>query len=171
MKQNDSKMEKTNNKLELLLQKWNEIYPEKGFWEEGKYLLSKDDEKQYEALHMEIVNAMPKNRHKFSCYSVCGWSERHGYFRNKHSQHKTIEEARECFIELKKNEEWRIPTVIVKETWSILKSNFRTLKAFLQNDFEEAGFSDNQELIEKNMMGNKSYRWKYLDLNNDRLTY
>ncbi len=159
--------------LEVLEAEWNSIYPDGGFWENGRYK-EELDHPRFEQLHKEMVQLMTGNdlfQQRIEAYSVCGWSEKHSYFRSKYDTVPFLKEAREILNKLKSDPNWRIPTVIVKETWLLSKTNYRTFNNFRAGDFYNIGFSDFQQVLEKNMCGSRQYSWKALGLNEDRVTY
>lgn len=149
----------------------NEI---KQFWKDGRTFKQHENNvvSMLNAIHAEIVAAEILDKSKpltRSAYSVCGWSEKHGFFRNKRFSGLTIEQAQEKLSILKTDTKWRIPTIIVKETW--LREKSPAMVDF-DGDIDQMGFSYSQELIEKHMCGNRHFRWKDLIFPSDsRYTY
>lgn len=163
----------TNGNLKQLLEEFEKIHPG-GYWKDGEYLLSKNEEEELEMLHKKILTLMSNDP---SCnmtqlrFTICGWSEKHGYFRNKNSSHKTLEEAKKALSYIKKDTSWNIPTLIVKETWFLNQTNFITFLPFLRNIDNGMGFSDNQEVVAKSMCGNRNKRWSNFNIDAERVTY
>lgn len=93
-------------------------------------------------------------------YSVAGWSEDHSYFRNKYDTFETLEEAKACLLLLKNDSQWRLPTVIVKTTFRLIKSPEPEL--FETAPVNQLGFADGQTVVVKDKMGSCSHTWDYL---------
>lgn len=143
-------------------------------WKKGGTFSCEDHEifAQLNVVHKKILEIemndaeKPKKR---EVYSVCGWSVKHGYFRNKEFKSENLEEAKERLETLKKDKDWGIPTVIVKETH--FRKSTPAMGEF-DKEIDLLGFSDSQEIIEKHMMGSKEFRWANLiNDNDDRYTY
>lgn len=137
---------------------------------------SNDDKeilKKLDAVHKTItvleLNEGVKPKHRIM-YSVCGWSEKHGYFRSKNFKSESLREAKEEFNLLKKDKGWRVPTLIVEETY--FRKSSPAMVDFDGEEIGGLGFSNFQELIKKDMMGNKQYEWSDLIKEGDeRYTY
>lgn len=103
-------------------------------------------------------------------FAVCGYSEKHGYFRNKHNVFESLNQALYEFELLKSIDKWKIPTIIIKQSYLRLTSPCTV-------DFDKypitwLGISDNQELIKKHMMGSRGFKWSYLlDDKENNFTY
>ncbi len=148
----------------------------KTFWKSGINWTKKEHDvlKCLNNIHAQIIqielldDTKPQVRNN---YSICGWSERHGYFRNKRLKVATIEEAK-IELDIAKSEtesEWGIPTVIVKETF--YRANSPAMVDF-DGDVTTLAISDKQEIMGKSMCGNKHYRWrKLIKPTDDRFTY
>lgn len=136
----------------------------KGFWKSGITFTDKEMtvSKELNKVHNEIVEIeltdddKPNMRESFS---VCGWSERHGYFRSKRFVSDNLKDAKNEFELAKKESDWGIPTLIVKHTH--LRSESPAMVDF-EGDVTDFSFSDHQELVDKHMCGNRHYRWKEL---------
>lgn len=146
----------------------------KAFWQSGAKW--SDTEKavsqRLDIVHAEIVQAElqdPNKPNERFVYSVCGWSKKHGYFRSKRFTSDIIDEAKKELEVAKSDPGWQIPTLIVKERH--LRSKSPAMVDF-DGHFNNLGFSDHQELIEKHMCGNKEYRWKdIIDPLDNKFTY
>lgn len=125
---------------------------------------SKDDKLRVDRLddiHKQIIEFElldPKLKKERIGYSVCGYDLKHGYFRNKYSISETLKDAQIIFDKLKSDPNWRIPTLIVKETFC--RKGSPAMVDFDIDGIDNLGFSDYQMLIKKNKMGNTEYRWK-----------
>lgn len=144
------------------------------YWKEGRSFGEAENavskllnEVHAECIKLELLDEnKPKER---IVYSVCGYSDKHGYFRTKRFTSLILDEAIAEFEKLKNDPDWRIPTLIVKETH--LRKNSGATTDF-DGKFEWLGFSDSQEIIDKHMCGSRSFTWKYLiGINEDRFTY
>ena len=160
--------------MELYQQRENLRNEIKTFWKEGRTWtdVERQVSEKLNQIHAEIVKMEmldeTKSKERF-LFSVCGWSEKHGYFRNKRFKASTIKEAIAELQIAKKEDDWKIPTVIVKETY--YRQNSPAMVDF-DGDVNDLGFSNNQEVIDKNMCGNRSFRWNDLiSPNDDRFTY
>jgi hypothetical protein len=131
----------------------------------------KEVDEPLKTIHQQILDiecadpALPQVRYT---YSVCGYSEKHGYFREKHATFDELAEAKACFNELKNDPTWGIPTLIIQE--GFLRGESPPLVDF-EGPGYELGFSDTQEIIDKHMMGSREYRWKDLIDGYSRWTY
>lgn len=90
-------------------------------------------------------------------YSICGYSEKHGYFRNKHETVDLLDDAIEIFQNLKKDNSWGIPTIIVKVTF--YRSETLGIYDFDNNNADDLGFSQKQEVVKKSKCGAKTDSW------------
>lgn len=143
------------------------------FWKEGRTWTKKEFSvwNKLKAIHTKIIEHEMRDSSKImarNAFSVCGWSEKHGYFREKRFTAKTLEEAKVEFMLAKKDTEWKIPTLIVRETY--LRKCQPAMVDF-DGDIGDMGFSDIQAVVEKSMCGTRNYRWKDLGLNDERFTY
>jgi hypothetical protein len=143
------------------------------FWQDGRTWTPVEHEvmAKLNAVHTEIIKkelldeTKPKVRIVFS---VCGYDQRHGFFRTKRFKSATLDEAKAELQLAKKEPDWNIPTIIVKETF--YRKNSPAMVDF-DGDIYNLGFSDTQEIIEKSMCGNHKFRWKDLIGAVDRFTY
>lgn len=126
--------------------------------EEARELFKKLNDVHSRILEIELKN--PSTLKLRVGYSVCGWSEKHDYFRNKYFVSETLREAKVELEKLKKDPTWGIPTIIVQEK-KLRRSSPRSVD-FDNADFEHLGSSDDQKVISKSMCGNKKFRWKDL---------
>jgi len=145
----------------------------KGFWKSGITWTDKEKlvSEELNQIHKQIIEIelLDKNKpNERIGYSVCGWSEKHGYFRNKRFLTDNLKDAKNEFDIAKKESDWGIPTIIVKHTW--LRSNAPAMTDF-EGDVDNLNSSDYQDLVEKHMCGNKNYRWNELLHFNDNFTY
>ena len=161
--------------MEKLYQKRENLRSQiREFWKEGKTWTEKELEvnRDLNEVHDEIVKAElldDSKPNKRVAYSVCGWSDKHGYFRNKRLLTESIENARKELVVAKSESNWKIPTVIVKETY--LRCESPAMVDF-EGDVNNLSFSSNQELVDKHMWGNREYKWKDLvSPNKERFTY
>lgn len=144
-------------------------------WKAGKHFDKSDHEisRKTEELHQQILeiekNMTDKPQFRI-CYSVCGWSEKHGYFRNKNFTSESLQEAIAEFFNLKSDPSWRIPTLIVKQTCTRAKS-----PSMVDFDNDPIGqlHSNYQEIVEKHLMNCPDiHRWSDLLTGlEDRYTY
>lgn len=154
-------------KREKLRNKIKEIWRSGITWTDKERAVSEElNAIHKQAIEVELLDDNKANER--NGYSVCGWSERHGYFRNKRFLADNIKDAKIEFEIAKKETNWGIPTIIVKHSW--LRSNSPAMVDF-ESDVNNLNFSDNQELVDKHMCGNKSYRWKELLNFCDNYTY
>lgn len=163
------------NRLEEL-KKERELHRErvKEIWKSGRAWTPEDNAglKELNKIHPEILELELKDPATIIeriGYSVCGWSEKHAYFRNKYFTSEDLEEAKAEFEKLKKDPSWGIPTIIVKETK--LRNRAGSVTDFDNVDFEHLGFAEHQDLISKHMCGNRQYRWNDLLHFGDNYTY
>ena len=144
------------------------------FWK-LQIIWTDNENKVYEKLtqvHAEIIRIEMLDENKVKervFFSVAGYSSRHGYFRNKRLITSSLDAAIADLEDAKKDNNWRIHTLIVKET-------YYRLKAPAMVDFDSIDvpncFSDKQELVRKHSCGNKEYRWyEIMHPKNDRFTY
>jgi len=145
----------------------------KGFWKSGITWTEKEHavDEELNNIHKQIIEIELLDDDKPNervGYSVCGWSEKHGYFRNKRFLSDNLKDAKKEFEIAKKESDWGIPTIIVKHTW--LRSNSPAMIDF-EGDVNHLNFSDNQDLVDKHMCGNKHYRWNDLLHFGDNYTY
>lgn len=131
----------------------------------------KEVDEPLKAVHQQILAiecadpSLPQFRH---AYSVCGYSERHEYFREKHAQFDKLEDAILCFDQLKDDPDWDMPTLVIKETY--FREENPALVDF-DGPIDELGFSESQEIVDKHMMGCRKYRWNDLINGYSRWTY
>lgn len=146
-------------------------------WKEGKTFNNDDMQvsKDLNTVHAKILELemeLPNVIKKRTGYSVCGYSERHGYFRNKRFISEDYREAEKEFEVAKTDPDWGIPTLLVRE--SFFRNEAPGMVDFDKNEIGHLSFSNHQEIIKKHMCGNKQHRWKFLiDINPEghRYTY
>lgn len=153
--------------ISLLYKKRTELRDQiKLFWKEGRTFGAHENavNDELNAIHSDIIRhesstgALPMQRVR---YSVCGWSQRHEYFRNKFKTCATVEEAKKELAILKTDTaSWGIPTIIVQERF--FRFNSPAMVDFDSTSIEDLGFADQQELIAKHMCGSKGYTWNDL---------
>lgn len=100
-------------------------------------------------------------------YTICGYSERHGYFRNQYKSVDLLDDAIELLNELKNDSNWRIPTLILKVTF--YRKETLAIYDFDKNNPDDLGFSQEQQIVKKSKCGAKTDSWDLLlsGLNND----
>ena len=164
-----------NSKLERLREKREEFRDHiRSLWKSGKSFSENDQliNEKLNAIHADILKkemADPNIKKVRTGYSICGYSEKHGYFRNKRFISEDLMESEFEFKEAKKDSEWRIPTLLIKETF--LRKESPAMTDFDKEDINHLVSSDHQEIIQKHMCGNKQYRWKDLINGYSRFTY
>lgn len=157
-----------------LIQKREELRNQiKGFWKAGITWTEKEHavSEELNQIHKQVIEIelLDKNKpNERIGYSVCGWSEKHAYFRNKRFLADNLKDAKTEFEIAKKESDWRIPTIIVKHTW--FRKNSPAMTDF-EGDVNHLNFSDNQDLVDKHMCGNRHYRWNDLLHFGDNYTY
>lgn len=162
-------MEALIKKREVLRNQIRAIWKRGGQWtEDDKKVIQELNELHAKIISLELHDPTKSTRR--DAYSVCGWSERHGYFRNKRFSSFDLNEAKAEFEKAKKDPDWKIPTIIVNEIYLRAKS---PAMVDFDGDFpSNIGFSEHQTLVDKHMCGNRHYRWKdLLSINEDRYTY
>lgn len=93
-------------------------------------------------------------------YEVCGWSDKHDYFRNKYKVCESLEEAEAVLWERIADTKWRIPTIIVKQTHR--RENSSPMDDFDTAPVSQLMCSQTQELVgRKSMCGAKGHSWSY----------
>lgn len=146
----------------------------RAFWKDGRTWSKNEHDvnANLNSVHAEIIKlelldeTKPKER---VAYSVCGYSERHSYFRTKIAVVATFQEAKAELEIAKKESGWRVPTIIVKETF--FRKNSPAMVDF-EGDIYNLGFSDTQEIMAKSMCGNRSFKWRdIISPNDERFTY
>ncbi len=124
--------------------------------------------RELQDVHLKITVSELSDRskkHEKKLYSVCGYSYKHGYFRNKVDSYKTIDEAILKLNELKADKGWGIPTIIVKETYLRLTSP--AMVDFDSDEFDER-FPDRKEVMGRHKCGDHKHSWDFLlDTNGD----
>ncbi|WP_271770422.1 hypothetical protein [Aquimarina algiphila] len=91
-------------------------------------------------------------------YTICGYSEKHGYFRNKYDVVDTLKEAKKTALELKNDKDWGIPTLILEVTF--FRSETLGCYDFDNNEPHNLGFSQDQKIVWKHKCGYTSESWE-----------
>jgi|GEM_PF-3058668 len=144
------------------------------YWKGGRVWTVEDRKvsDKLDAIHAKIVSREmldPLKKKQRIVFTVCGWSEKHGYFRSKifrsESFHLCLQELQRVSKEL----DWKTPTLIVEEIYCRLTS---PAMVDFEGDIYNLGFSDHQILRKKHMCGCKRARWSHLIRPDDlRFTY
>ncbi|GAA4274978.1 hypothetical protein U6A24_12695 [Aquimarina gracilis] len=104
---------------------------------------------------IELKMGKPETR---IVYAVCGYSERHGYFRNKRAVFDTLKEAKETALKLKDDKKWGIPTLIIQVTF--FRSETFGCYDFDNNGPDDLGFSQDQKIVWKHKCGYTALSWE-----------
>lgn len=162
-------MEALIKKREVLRNQIRAIWKRGGQWtEDDKKVLQELNELHTKIISLELHDPTKSTRR--NAYSVCGWSERRGYFRTKRFLSFDLKEAKKEFEKAKQDPDWKIPTIIVKEIH--LRDKSPAMVDFDSDSPYDLGFSKHQVLVDMHMCGNRHYRWKnLLSFTADQYTY
>lgn len=150
--------------MELYLERENLRNQIRTFWKEGRTWTANEFavNEKLKSVHSEIIQQELLDETKAKqriVYSVCGWSEKHAYFRSKRFVSENLKEAKAELKIAKKETYWNIPTIVIEETY--FRKNSPAMADF-DGDISTLGFSDTQEVIVKSMCGNRKFRWNNL---------